>query len=71
MSRRFKETRWILSMCFKRMNFDGSLTSSLKDLNKEDQELDSDNSEDEQEFNFDRNDLFEWERRRKIIINDL
>lgn len=47
MSRRFKETRWILSMCLKRMNFDGSLTEAVKDLNREDRDFDSDNSEDE------------------------
>lgn len=58
LSRRFKETRWILSMCLKKLNYDGALTSALRELSREDPELDSDNSEEEESFNFERNDLF-------------
>ena len=33
--------------------------------------MDSDNSEEEEEFNFYRNDTFELERRRRILLNEL
>jgi D-alanyl-D-alanine carboxypeptidase len=44
LSRRFKETRWILSMCLRKLNYDGSLGAALRELVREDPELDSDNS---------------------------
>ena len=30
MSRRFKETRWILSLCLRRLNFDGNLANAIR-----------------------------------------
>lgn len=56
-------------MCLKRLNYDGSLSGALRELSREDPELDSDNSEEEEAFNFERNDLFELQRRRKILLN--
>jgi D-alanyl-D-alanine carboxypeptidase len=36
MSRRFKETRWLLSMCLRRMNFEGVFSQALRELGRED-----------------------------------
>lgn len=58
MSRRFKETRWLLRICLRRMNFNGRFSSAIAELGREDAEQDSDNSEEEEEFMFDRNDVF-------------
>ena len=41
----------------------------MRELSRNDVELDSDNSEDEQEFNFERNDTGEFEKRRRILLN--
>jgi D-alanyl-D-alanine carboxypeptidase len=70
LSRRFKETRWILSMCLKKLG-SSEFNRAIKELNRTDAELDSDNSEDEEEFNFERNDAFEFERRKRILLNEL
>lgn len=39
----------------------------IREIEKNDVELDSDNSEDEQEFNYERNDAQEMKKRLKII----
>jgi D-alanyl-D-alanine carboxypeptidase len=69
LSRRFKETRWILTMCLRRMGSMGGFRECIRELSRNDAELDSDNSEDEQEFNFERNDGGEFEKRRRILLN--
>lgn len=56
-------------MCLRRLNFNGEFWGEIRELGREDPELDSDNSEEEEEFMFDRNDLFELDRRRRILIN--
>lgn len=48
LSRRFKETRWILTMCLRKMNSFGSFQKCIRELSINDPELDSDNSEEEQ-----------------------
>lgn len=58
-------------MSLRRLNFDGGLGAAIRELAREDPELDSDNSEEEEEFNFYRNDTFELERRRRILLNEL
>ena len=57
----------MLGACLKRLG--GVYLKGAREVLREDAELDSDNSEEEEEFRFDRNDLFELERRRRIIVN--
>ena len=51
LSRRFKETRWLLGACLKRLG--GVYLKGAREVLREDAELDSDNSEEEEEFSDD------------------
>ena len=70
LSRRFKETRWILGMALNkldRLRYGQEVRKILRD----DVELDSDNSEEEDEFNFERSDVKEMKRRNKILTFEM
>ena len=45
--------------------------NDIRKILKEDPDLDSDNSEDEEEFNYDRNDAGELRKRNKILTFEL
>jgi hypothetical protein len=66
LSKRFKETRRILGKTLAKINYNG-YRKEIREIEKNDVELDSDNSEDEQEFNYERNDAQEMKKRLKII----
>ena len=51
LSRRFKETRWILGLALNKLG-KKEYFEDVRKMMKNDQELDSDNSEDEEEFNY-------------------
>ena len=36
LSRRFKETRWLLKMSLRRMNYDGTFSNAIRELGHED-----------------------------------
>lgn len=55
LSRRFKETRWILGIALNKLD-KHKYEQNIRRILKNDAELDSDNSEDEAEFNYDRSD---------------
>ena len=55
MSRRFKETRWILGLALGKLDRK-KYAQNIRQILKNDPELDSDNSEDEEQFNYDRSD---------------
>lgn len=74
MSRRFKDSRKILYWVLSKL-YSGSTcfeeTLQLEKLRKNNRDLDSDNSEDEQEFRYGKVGAKEYSRRNKILINDL
>ena len=70
LSRRFKETRWILALALNKLN-SNLYGNDIRKILKEDPDLDSDNSEDEEEFNYDRNDAGELRKRNKILTFEL
>lgn len=70
LSRRFKETRWILGLALTKLN-NSLYHDHIKKILKEDADLDSDNSEDEEEFKFDRSDAMELRKRNKILTFEL
>lgn len=55
LSRRFKETRWILGIALNKLDRK-KYAQNIKQILKNDPELDSDNSEDEEQFNYERSD---------------
>jgi D-alanyl-D-alanine carboxypeptidase len=69
-SRRFKETRKLLAWTLEKL-YKGTLTEAeeqkLLKLKKNNQELDSDHSEDEEEFNYESKATAEYRKRRNII----
>ena len=70
LSRRFKETRWILALALTKLN-NSLYMEHIRKILKEDPDLDSDNSEDEEEFKFDRSDAMELRKRNKILTFEL
>ena len=70
LSRRFKETRQILGWSLRKYDKE-RYSEEVKKMLKNDVNLDSDNSEDEEEFCFDRNDALEIAKRNKILENEM
>lgn len=66
LSRRFKETRLILSLALSKLDRIG-YGGEIREMLREDVELDSDNSEEEEEFNYERSDAKEMQKRNKIL----
>ena len=66
LSRRFKETRFILGLALSKMN-KNEYSHRIKEVLRNDVELDSDNSEDEEAFNYERSDAKEMAKRNKIL----
>lgn len=70
LSRRFKETRLVLGWALRRYNADLYHVAS-KEMLRHDAVLDSDNSEDEQEFHYEKMDAEELAKRNKILVYEL
>jgi hypothetical protein len=72
-SARFKETRLLIWWALSKLHKDLSEVerTRLKKLKRHDRELDSDNSEDEQEFRYDNGGLGEFKRRCNILNYEL
>jgi D-alanyl-D-alanine carboxypeptidase len=70
LSRRFKETRLLLGWTLRKYNSEMFHYAS-KELLKHEPLLDSDNSEDEQEFHYERMDAEEIAKRNKILVYEL
>lgn len=70
LSRRFKETRWILGIALNKLDR-LKYGEEVRRILRVDVELDSDNSEEEEEFNFEKSDAKEMKRRNKILTFEM
>jgi D-alanyl-D-alanine carboxypeptidase len=70
LSRRFKDARLIVGLTLRKLDKVGH-KERIKQVLQNDPELDSDNSEDEEAFNYDKTDAKEMVRRNKILTFEM